>query len=321
MIVFIIILAVAIVIYSLIKTVTKKQANINQLTVDNIEPISENKVIEEKPKRVSQEEIQAAKEAYLKKKSETIQENNMNEYEVYESDKEMSVVDLYNSGKIPEGYFYHEMVGMYYRGITEKDFGVYEGVAVAETNNSNDKFAVGIYRKKDNKLIGYVPKEERGISNEILHRKIRYNGGSVKAFFKIQGSTSRSYGAVYIKEGNKVFRDGNEKSPYKSKTTKEFNLENTEVSSGKYKCYIKIGNSSDKYDYSVSAFNELGQIIGRTSNNELQLFDYVEEKGNNVLAWCKINAETKQGVLYVPLNLADKTVNKKLEDFLNGVQL
>ena len=65
----------------------------------------------------------------------------------------------------PSGYFYYEMVGMYYHGVTPKDFGIFKGKAIAETNNPKDKFAVGIYRNGDNKLVGYIPKYFRGVSN------------------------------------------------------------------------------------------------------------------------------------------------------------
>lgn len=58
----------------------------------------------------------------------------------------------------PSGYFYHEMVGMYYHGVTPKDLGIFKGKAIAETNNPKDKFAVGIYRNDDNKLVGISPK-------------------------------------------------------------------------------------------------------------------------------------------------------------------
>ena len=104
--------------------------------------------------------------------------------------------------KIPsnaDGYFYHEMVGMHYRGITPKDFGIYKGKAVAETNNPNDKFAVGIYGDGDNKLVGYIPKDFRGTSNEKIHKEITESGGSREVVFKISGNENRCYGTVYIK--------------------------------------------------------------------------------------------------------------------------
>lgn len=102
--------------------------------------------------------------------------------------------------KIPSsGYFYYEMVGMHYHGITPKDFGIFKGKAIAETNNSKDKFAVGIYRDVDNKLVGYIPKDFRGTSNEKIHKEITEGGGSREVIFKISGNENRCYGSVYIK--------------------------------------------------------------------------------------------------------------------------
>lgn len=80
------------------------------------------------------------------------------------------------------------MVGMYYHGVTPKDFGIFKGKAIAETNNPKDKFAVGIYRDGDNKLVGYIPKDFRGISNEKIHKEITESGGSRDVVFKISGS-------------------------------------------------------------------------------------------------------------------------------------
>lgn len=97
------------------------------------------------------------------------------------------------------GYFYYEMVGMHYHGITPKDFGIFKGKAIAETNNPKDKFAVGIYRDVNNKLVGYIPKDFRGVSNEKIHKEITEGGGSREVIFKISGSEKRCYGTVYIK--------------------------------------------------------------------------------------------------------------------------
>lgn len=91
------------------------------------------------------------------------------------------------------------MVGMYYHGVTPKDFGIFKGKAIAETNNPKDKFAVGIYRDGDNKLVGYIPKDFRGVSNEKIHEEITESGGSRDVVFKISGSEKRCYGTVYIK--------------------------------------------------------------------------------------------------------------------------
>ena len=88
----------------------------------------------------------------------------------------------------PSGYFYYEMVGMYYHGVTPKDFGIFKGKAIAETNNP-----------KDNKLVGYIPKDFRGVSNEKIHKEITESGGSREVVFKISGSEKKCYGTVYIK--------------------------------------------------------------------------------------------------------------------------
>ena len=101
---------------------------------------------------------------------------------------------------VAAGYFYNEMVGMYNIGITLADFGIYKGYAVAETNNPHDKFAVGIHRSSDNKLVGYIPREFRGVSNKELHESLLAKGGKTDVIFKISGSEHRTYGAVYIKE-------------------------------------------------------------------------------------------------------------------------
>lgn len=96
---------------------------------------------------------------------------------------------------IVPGYGYSEMVGMRNLGITSNDSGVYEGYAIAETNNKYDRFAVGIHRSKDGKLVGYIPRDFRGESNEGTHRAISAIGGKAKAVIKLYGN----YGSVYIK--------------------------------------------------------------------------------------------------------------------------
>ena len=125
----------------------------------------------------------------------------------------------YDFPEIPNGYYYHEMVGMYYRGITSKDFGVYDGYAIPEEDNKYDPYAVAIYRKADNKHVGYTPS-----GNKDLFKTLQYRGGKANAIFKIQGNRQHIYGAVYIEENYKFFRVGNTKNPYLSKTTKSFIL-------------------------------------------------------------------------------------------------
>lgn len=99
----------------------------------------------------------------------------------------------------PSGCIYYEMVGMSHNGITPKDFGIFKGKAIAETNNPHDKFAVGIYRDGDNKLVGHLPKDFRGVSNEKMHKEITESGGSREVVFKISGNEKNCYGTVYIK--------------------------------------------------------------------------------------------------------------------------
>lgn len=289
-IIIVIIAAFALVVIKSLRSGTSK----SKYVIENNAP---NTDLEPKYKKTLPEEMQAARQKKIKSQPTKIEQ-------------------LEQTPSSGEGYSYYEMVGMYNIGIRPNDFGIYKGYAVAETNNPHDKHAVGIYRKGDNKLMGYVPREFRGESNEMLHRKILYQGGVVDSVFKIQGSAQRCYGSVYIKEGCKIFRNGDTKSPYKSKTTKEFAFAANKEFNGKYKCYLKIDNPKDEYDYTVSLFNESGELLGKTDNNELQLFDYVNENENNVLAWCWIDSNVKKYTLYVPLNLTEKAILRKLNDFL-----
>lgn len=97
-------------------------------------------------------------------------------------------------------YSYYELVGMKYRKLTRNDLGIFDGYAFAEDDNEYDKYAVGIYRKDNNKLIAYVPKDFRGKSNKDLHDKITNLGGSTPAKFRISESNGNLYGIAYIKE-------------------------------------------------------------------------------------------------------------------------
>lgn len=137
--------------------------------------------IEPKYKKTSPEEMQAAR----KKKISSCPSKKIEKIEQTPSSA--------------EGYLYYEMVGMYNIGIQPSDFGIYKGYAVAQLNNCYDKYAVGIYRKGDDKLVGYVPKEFQGKSNQVIHKEIAEKGGTVEAIFKIQGNEHRAYGSVYIK--------------------------------------------------------------------------------------------------------------------------
>ena len=219
----------------------------------------------------------------------------------------------YDFKEIPEGYYYHEMVGMYYRGISPKDFGVYDGYVIPEQNNPYDPFAIAVYRNSDGKHVGYLPAGESD-----LHRTLLYRGGRADAIFKIEGSSNMCYGTVYIKQIYKVFRDGDLKKPYKSKGVREFTIFAQEGYNGKYKCVLSTDYAKDEYDYSVFMIDDYSNIIGTTDDNTLQLFDYVNNT-NNKTAWCNITAETKSGILYVPVNLTDKTIDIKMNEFINSL--
>lgn len=211
--------------------------------------------------------------------------------------------------EIPAGYYYHEMVGMYYRGITPKDFGVYDGYAIPEPNNKYDPYAVAIYRKSDNKHVGYIP-----AGNEDLFRTLIYRDKQAEAIFKIQGIGQIYYGVVYIKEDYKLFRKGNIKNPYLSRMTKTFDIIPNGNIEGRIKCWLTTKWEKGEYDYTVTAVDENGTSIAHTDDNQLQLFDYVENKVDSVPACCSIS--DNKGILLVPLNYTEKTINRKIEEFL-----
>lgn len=97
------------------------------------------------------------------------------------------------------GYSYTDIVGMQYRNLSQSDIGVHEAYAVAEKSNPHDKYAVGIYKKSNNKLVAFIPRDFRGVSNEIVHIAILERGGSVDARYKIiEGSGGRLYGNAYV---------------------------------------------------------------------------------------------------------------------------
>lgn len=219
----------------------------------------------------------------------------------------------FHYSEIPEGYYRHDMVGMYYRGITPENFGVYEGYAIAQKNNQYDPYAIAIYRSWDNKHVGYLP-----AGNAELHRILTYRGGKANAIFRIQGSRKRCYGDVYIEEKYKVFRVGNVLRPYLSRCVKNFPINIYSNHEGRLKCYLTTKFSKDEYDYTVTAIDYNNVPIGGTDDNQLQLFDYINKKGDMVPACCYIAPFQKEGSLFVPLNYTEKTINKKIEEFLNS---
>ena len=95
-----------------------------------------------------------------------------------------------------EGYVFYELVGMQYRSLSKEDYGIHNGIAVAETNNQYDKNAVSVRRSDNGKIVAYVPKEE----NEYLHERITERGGTVPASFRIWTHDGEHiYGCSYIK--------------------------------------------------------------------------------------------------------------------------
>lgn len=98
------------------------------------------------------------------------------------------------------GYVYYELVGMKHRNLTRKDYGVHTGYALAESSNQYDKYAVGIYRQDNGKLIAYIPREFQGKSNKKLHDVISALGGSTPARFRVWERNGNIYGCAYVKE-------------------------------------------------------------------------------------------------------------------------
>lgn len=94
------------------------------------------------------------------------------------------------------GYCYYELGGMRYQALTGFDIGVHEGYAKAELNNRYDKYAVGVYREGDHKLMGYVRREQ----NRELYEFMLNNNCIAKAKFRIWIHQGEIYGAAYIKE-------------------------------------------------------------------------------------------------------------------------
>ncbi|EYA90754.1 HIRAN domain protein [Bacteroides fragilis str. S36L5] len=85
---------------------------------------------------------------------------------------------------------------MRYQALTGFNIGVHEGYAKAELNNRYDKYAVGVYREGDHKLMGYVRREQ----NRELYEFMLNNNCIAKAKFRIWIHQGEIYGAAYIKE-------------------------------------------------------------------------------------------------------------------------
>lgn len=109
--------------------------------------------------------------------------------------KEPSVED--ERLKRPDGdYEWYKLTGMQFRGLNKNDYGIFEGKAIAETNNQYDRYAVGIHRADNGKLIGYIRKEE----NKELHKYIMKNGGSVHANFRIWERDGYIHACAYVNQ-------------------------------------------------------------------------------------------------------------------------
>lgn len=207
----------------------------------------------------------------------------------------------------PEGYYYHEMVGMKYH-VSDDDLGVKEAYALAEENNQYDPYAISIHRDFTNKTVGYIPR-----GNEELHRNIKYRGGKAKAIYRIQRINQKYYAQVYIKVEYKVFRLGSVRQPYLSRTAKTFRISTIKGFSGRLRCWLTTDNADYMdYNYSVNVIDENHNIIGYTDDNQLQLFDYVQMHGDMVPAACSV----KHKELFVPLNYTEKTIEKKIKEYI-----
>lgn len=216
----------------------------------------------------------------------------------------------FNFSSIPDDYRYFQMVGMYYRNLDKNDFGIFDCWAKAEEDNPYDPYAVAIYRISDGKHLGYIP-----AGDKELHRQIIYRGGLAKAIARIQGNFSYLNGTVYIKNEYKVFRKGGENMAYKTSATKEVPFSSI-LLTGRHKCRLIIGDVADEFNYTVTVLNENGEFIGVTGDNEIRLFDYVNDK-KEVAAACVITGEDGAGLIFVPLNYTEKTSSRKIEEFIN----
>ena len=88
----------------------------------------------------------------------------------------------------------YDLVGMQYLHLENKDYGVNHGVAVAETDNKYDKYAISIRYSANEKTVAYLPRE-----NKQLHEYILSVGGQTSAAFKIWTRDGiKIYGLAYI---------------------------------------------------------------------------------------------------------------------------
>lgn len=97
-------------------------------------------------------------------------------------------------------YSYYNIVGMKYRNLSYSDIGIHKiAIAVAETDNPYDKYAVGIYRNDtEKKLIGYIPRTDNKYLHQYLTNKVY---GTTDASYKIWIDNDGNYkGFVFIRD-------------------------------------------------------------------------------------------------------------------------
>lgn len=127
-----------------------------------------------------------------------------NEKPIYnQSNANVSNLTASNTVKLDErlekpvgDYEWYNLIGMQYRGLNRRDYGIFEGKAIAETNNKYDKYAVGIHRADNGKLVGYIRKGE----NKELHNYIMEHGGFVHASFRIWEREGNTYACAYVNQ-------------------------------------------------------------------------------------------------------------------------
>lgn len=94
-----------------------------------------------------------------------------------------------------KGYQKFQIAGVYYRNLSVKLIGKFNGYAKAETDNEYDPYAIAIYNDSDTHL-GYLPR-----GNEKLHSYIMMESGKVHAYGYL-GYNNEMYGEVCV-ESNK----------------------------------------------------------------------------------------------------------------------
>ena len=214
---------------------------------------------------------------------------------------------------VPDDYHYYPMVGMRYHNLVRDDLGVHTCYAVPQEDNPYDPFAIAIYKAVDDKLVGYVP-----VGNEELHRILTYRGGMADAIYRIQRGENNFFAEVYIQFDYKVFREDGMFAPYLTRGVKQFKICVWGNLSGKHRCTLTtIENDESEYNYTVIGIDSDKNPFCSTDDNQLQLYDYVKSKGNNVPACFVADKNSNWGTLFVPLNYTEKNTLKKIEELMN----